>query len=279
MWISERARGVLQSFQFRERSVGRTAFLWVLVLFLFSSNFASALEIKNDSEATNLAGTERMMAMRMLKDYILIAMKNSYGGPEDDLRQMKKRFETTQKALHAYVKDPAISQHLKEMDRMWAKAKEMLGAPPKKDDAAKYFETMNALKNKAEATVLLLVKKSKHGTPQVVNMAGRLRAISQKLAALYLLKTWEADQSSDLLEKPMKKFRESLDFLSKVSGNDTRAKELLKDLEKTYLFFTVMEESGTFTPSLVVKKTDAMMKKADELTRYYVSKSNQKGGK
>lgn len=77
----------------------------------------------------------------------------------------------------------------------------------------------------------------------------------------------------------MKKFRESLDFLNKVSGNDKRSKELLKDLEKTYLFFSVMEESGTFTPSLVVKRTDEMMKKADELTRYYVSKSNQKGGK
>ena len=110
-------------------------------------------------------------------------------------------------------------------------------------------------------------------------MAGRLRAVSQKLAALYLLKTWKADQSSASLEKPMKKFRESLDFLNKVSGNDKRSKELLKDLEKTYLFFSVMEESGTFTPSLVVKRTDEMMKKADELTRYYVSKSNQKGGK
>ena len=279
MWIGERLRGFLQSFQLQERSVRRTAFLWTLVLFLFGSNSVSALEIKNDIEAINLAGSERMLAMRMLKDYILIAMKNSYGNPEDDLRQMMKRFEATQNALHAYVKDPATSQHLKEVDQMWVKAKKMLGTPPKRDDAAKYYETMENLKVKAETTVFALVEKSKQGIPQAVNMAGRLRAISQKLAALYMLKTWEVDQSPASLEMPMKKFRKSLDFLKKVSGNDEQVMRLLKDLEKTYLFFSIMEESGTFTPSLVVKKTDEMMKKADELTRFYVSKPNQKGGK
>ena len=279
-----RRRGGMKVFSQSSRFKGRWAWRkmtakWVTVILLFGSSCLSSLEIKNDLEAINIAGSERMMVMRMLKDYILIAMKNRYGNPEDDLRQMMKRFETTQNALRDYIKDPGTVKHLEEIDKMWVKAKKMLESPPKKEDAPKYFETIENLKVKAETTVFALVEKSKQGIPQAVNMAGRLRAISQKLAALYMLKTWEVDQSPASLEMPMKKFRKSLDFLKKVSGNDEEVMRLLKDLEKTYLFFSIMEESGTFTPSLVVKKTDEMMKKADKLTRLYVSKPNQKGEK
>ena len=280
MGRKERFGRFAQSFQLRKQCrVRRATVPWILVLFLFGPNHLVAVEIGNDLEAINVAGSERMMAMRMLKDYILVAMKNSYKSPGDDLRQMTKRFEATQKALHVYIKDPDTVKRLNEVDRMWVKAKKMLESPPKKEDAVKYLETMEALKNRADAAVLSMVDKSKRGIPQAVNMAGRLRAVSQKLAALYMLKTWEADRSSASFGKPMNKFRSSLDFLNKASGNDKQAKELLRDLEKIYLFFSIMEESGTFTPSLVVKMTDEMMKKADELTRYYVSKSNHKGGK
>ena len=75
----------------------------------------------------------------------------------------------------------------------------------------------------------------------------------------------------------MKTFRESLDFLKKNYGNDPYVKKIVKGMEKNYLFFSMMEDSGIFTPSLVVKRTDKMLKKADELTKYLVKKQT-KGG-
>jgi len=199
----ERLKRFARSSQsWRQRKLRSGALRWIVTSFLIGTTCLSALEIKNDLEATNVAGSERMMAMRMLKDYMLIALKHNYGNPKKDLPQTMKRFESVQSALHAYVKDPATAEHLKEVDA-----------------------------------------------------------------------------SSDMMKKPMEKFRRSLDFLKKASEGDPEALKLVKDLEKTYLFFSVMNESGTFTPSLVVKKTDNMLKTADQLTRRFIEKSNQKGGK
>ena len=250
---------------------------WMIVACFVGASSLNALEIKNDLEAINLAGSERMMSMRMLKDYILVAMNNSYRNPQKDLQAMMKRFEETQSALEAYVKDPQIASRFKAVDQRWAEAKKMLKSPAKKEEASKYFETMTALKNAANEATVFLAKKSKHGTSQTVNMAGRLRAISQTLAALYMLKTWAADNSPDSMKKAMKNFRESLDFLKKESGNDPKVKKFLKNMEKNYLFFSMMEDAGVFTPALVIKRTDKMLEQADELTRYLVKKQT-KGG-
>jgi hypothetical protein len=47
-------------------------------------------------------------------------------------------------------------------------------------------------------------------------------------------------------------------------------------IEKTYLFFNVMNDSLVFTPALVVKKCDTMLKSARKLTQLYlVEKSNE----
>ena len=275
----ERLKRFARSSQsWRQRKLRSGALRWIVTSFLIGTTCLSALEIKNDLEATNVAGSERMMAMRMLKDYMLIALKAGYGNPKKDLPQTMKRFESVQSALHAYVKDPATAEHLKEVDQMWIEVKKMLKSSPKSEDAAKYFDTLNALKNKADQTVTMLVKQSKHKNSKAIDVAGGLRALSQEMAALYMMKTSKVDESSDLMKKPMERFRSSLDFLNKASKGDTEAQKLLKDLEKVYLYFSVMEESGTFTPSLVEKRTENMLKKADELTRHFIAKSNQKGG-
>ncbi|WP_456429375.1 type IV pili methyl-accepting chemotaxis transducer N-terminal domain-containing protein [Nitratifractor sp.] len=255
----------------------RISLRWMIVACFIAGSSLNALEIKNDLEAINLAGSERMMSMRMLKDYILVAMNNSYRNPQKDLQAMMKRFEETQSALEAYVKDPQIASRFKAVDQRWSEAKKMLKSPAKKEEASKYFETMTALKNAANEATVSLAKNSKHGTSQTVNMAGRLRAISQTLAALYMLKTWAADNSPDSMKKAMKIFRESLDFLKKELGNDPKVKKFLKNMEKNYLFFSMMEDAGVFTPTLVIKRTDKMLEQADELTRYLVKKQT-KGG-
>ena len=255
----------------------RISLRWMIVACFIAGSSLNALEIKNDLEAINLAGSERMMSMRMLKDYILVAMNNSYRNPQKDLQAMMKRFEETQSALEAYVKDPQIASRFKAVDQRWAEAKKMLKSPAKKEEASKYFETMTALKNAANEATVSLAKNSKYGTSQAVNMSGRLRAISQTLATLYMLKTWEADNSPDSMKKVMKIFRKSLDFLKKELGNDPKVKKFLKNMEKNYLFFSTMEDAGVFTPALVIKRTDKMLEQADELTRYLVKKQT-KGG-
>jgi len=231
---------------------------------------AGAQEIKSRAEAVNLMGKERMLVMRMLKDTVMIGMKMEYHNPSEDLKKTMATFEETQAALKAYIKDPKVQEKLKAIDAKWAEAKKLLSQPPKKEQAKAYLKTMVGIREIANDATNMLSDGAKDPNSKTINLAGRLRAVSQALASIYLLETWGMEGARKKLEIPMKRFRGSLDHLEKAPVTDEKAKKILGRLEKTYLFFQVMKDAETFTPTLVVSKTDRMFKDAAKLTQHYV---------
>jgi len=229
-----------------------------------------AAEIKSHAEAVNMMGKERMLVMRILKDMVMVGMKMDYHNPEEDLKKTIATFEETQQALKAYVKDPKIQAKLKEIDAKWTEARELLAEPPQKERAQEYLKTMVGIRELANDATNMMSGGAEDGASLTINLAGRLRAVSQALASVYLLDTWGMEGARKKLEIPMKRFRGSLDHLEKAPVTDEKAKKLLGRLEKTYLFFQVMKDSETFTPTLVVSKTDRMFKDAAKLTQHYV---------
>jgi len=229
-----------------------------------------AVEIKSHAQAVDMMGKERMLVMRMLKDTVMIGMKMNYHDPAGELKKTMESFEETQQALKSYVTDPKIKAKLEEIDAKWAQAKKLLSEPPKKERAKEYLKTMVGIRELANDATNMMSGGKKDGANMTINLAGRLRAVSQALASIYLLETWGMEGARKKLEIPMKRFRGSLDHLEKVPETDEKAKKMLKKLEKTYLFFEVMKDAETFTPTLVVSKTDRMFKDAAKLTQHYV---------
>ena len=72
----------------------------------------------------------------------------------------------------------------------------------------------------------------------------------------------------------MQDFRKALDYLNRAPETTAQMRPLLKRIEKIYLFFTVMNHTEIFTPSLVVKKCDAFRNDAVELTQLYLKKAS-----
>jgi predicted HicB family RNase H-like nuclease len=246
------------------------------IAWIVTGGVASAVEIKDDSMAVSVIGKQRMYSMRMLKDYIMIGLKLHYGNPEEDLKKTMQAFEEAHKALMGYVKDPELRKKLEELDRTWRETKKTLQQPPEKAKAPSYKKMMVRLREVANDATNMMAKKAGGVSNQTINLAGRLRAVSQALAAVYMLKTWEMAGADEALKIPMKRFRDSMDFLYKSPDTGPEMLKILKKLEKTYLFFQVMNQSGTFTPTLVAKKTDRMLKEAIKLTRLYVEKKQKK---
>ncbi len=246
----------------------------IIALFWLPPTLASGVEIHNLNEAVNIAGRQRMYTMRMLRDYTMIGEKLTYKKPADDLKKIQKNFQEAYESLVAFVKDPTLSDELKQVGARWDAVQTIMKKPPKKEEASSYFDGAMAFRKDLNAFVEHLAKSQKKATAQVVNVSGRMRAISQALAAIYQLRAWGMPHAEEKIKVTMKLFRQGLDYLNKAKETQPPMRAILKDLEKTYLFFDFMNQSKVFTPTLVIKKTDAMLHKASKLTELYVQSTH-----
>ena len=94
----------------------------IVKIFLFSALLTSgieAIEIKSSGDAVNIAGKQRMFTQRMLKDYAMIGMNNTFGDPMKDLKDTMDAFTDHLKSLKTYAKDDATKKSLEKVEKLW----------------------------------------------------------------------------------------------------------------------------------------------------------------
>ena len=242
------------------------AFVWFL-----PAQVSEAFEIRDKVDAINVAGKQRMFTMRMLKDYLAIGENLHYKDPKRDLEQTMAAFEEADKALLAYVTDPKLKAEMEDIQKTWKEVRAMFSQPPVKEKGLLYAKTAIGFREKLNTFVNHMAETYGGTNAQTVNHSGRLRAVSQALAAAYQLKSWGVPEAKDKLVVPMKRFRASLDYLENAKETQASMRPLLTRLERIYLFFSIMDDADdTATPVLAIKRTDQMLKMANELTEKYV---------
>ena len=75
---------------------------------------SNAIEIKNLHHAVDVAGKQRMFTQRMLKNYAMIGMENTFGKPDEDLKKIIDTFENHLEALHNYTNNTEIIESTKK---------------------------------------------------------------------------------------------------------------------------------------------------------------------
>jgi nitrate/nitrite-specific signal transduction histidine kinase len=243
------------------------------LLISLSTQSLLAIDIKNIYEAVDIAGKQRMFTQRMLKDYAMIGMKNSFGNPDEDLKSVMAEFEEHLYALHDYTKNSEIKKSAKKVEKIWLPIKKVLESTPVKDEASKLQENLEELLSAANDTTGLFAKETGKASGKVVDMSGRQRMLSQRMASLYMLKVWGVDDNKfkDKMKSSMELFKSSLDELQKSEFNTDEINKLLGDVEKSFMFFEIMNKSSTvFIPSLIYKKSNDILKNMNRATQCYV---------
>ena len=235
---------------------------------LMGSGGLSAGEIKSDVEAVSSMGKLRMLSWRTLKNHVEIGMDSNYGDPKQELEATVAEFDGIVKGLDGYVKDPKVKEKLNTIKEKWQGIKHSLGTKLTLSEAGRYHKSIVALIKIANGAVGTMAK----GGHAVIGKASKLRAVSSSLSALYLLKAWGMKGAGKPLARTMKSFRSSLDFLKKDPATGPEMTKIIQKLEKTYMYFQVMNGAETMTPSLAIKKTNSMFKDADALTQLYANK-------
>ncbi|NEW59973.1 hypothetical protein GSY74_01640 [Sulfurovum sp. bin170] len=88
-----------------------------------------------------------------------------------------------------------------------------------------------------------------------------------------MLKVWdvEDDKFKKKLKSAMSLFKSSLEKLKKSKLNSNETTKLLNRVEKSFMFFEVMNRSSIrFIPTLIYKKSDDILKNMNIVTKNYV---------
>jgi len=243
-----------------------------LFILSLSSSFLFSLEIKNSIEAINIAGKQRMLSQKVLKEYAMIGMNNTFGNPKEEIRNSIKQFEEASKALTIFTTNKEIKKELQKSQKLWNTIKKTIITKAVKKDAIKLQDNLEKLLVINNDITELFIKETQNEVGEFINIAGKQRMLSQRMASLYMLKVWGVDDKifDKKMSDSMKLFKTSLEKLEKYNKNNKDVKILLAKVKKSFIFFEMMSKSKSkFIPSLIYKKSIEILKDMNKIVTHY----------
>jgi hypothetical protein len=224
-----------------------------------------------DNEAIDKAGLQRMLSQRILKAYCQLGLGELEGNPQEQLYQAISLFDANLLQLEAFAKDPTVKEAIGKVKETWPAYKALARRPPTPDNAAAMLDINNQLLPLAHDVVIKMEKSSGASVGKWVNLAGRQRMLSQRVAMLYLLDLYGIKDPKNDQERSnaLTEYSRALKELAAFSGNTAQTRDLLDSLERGYslLNHTARRANLSF---LVATTSERMLVDADKLTALYV---------
>jgi hypothetical protein len=140
--------------------------------------------------AVNLAGRQRMLSQRVVKAYLMLGQGIAAEDARRILRESIDQFESQLAALKAYQPSPGVEQALVALETAWAPCRVLLAAPPSKAGADELYDANETLQRAAHRATLAYERVTGAPLEHLVNLAGRQRMLSQRMAKFYFYRTW-----------------------------------------------------------------------------------------
>lgn len=248
---------------------------FIVYLFVLLLSNIQAYEITDSQSAINIAGKQRMLTQRMLLNYAASGMHIKFKSPEKNLIENIELFEKGLSAISKYSDRKDIKSILSKEYNIWYEIKPLLLDKPDKDISLELYAQLDKLLNYSNNIVQVIKKNNKIASSKFIDISGRQRMLSQRIAGLYILNLWTGKNISlhkDKLKKAMALFKKSTKTLKNYYKNTPKIMSLIANSEKSYKYFEIMESleiSMDTMPTLVYKKMDEMLNYMDKATYLY----------
>ena len=232
-----------------------------------------AAEITSPSSAINKAGRQRMLTQRMLKAYTMIGINVQKEEAEKQLDSAIGLFEAQLLELRAYAPSDPIRRSLDKVEALWQPYKAMLQLPVDRSHAIELQEHSDELLRASHKVVLQLEDASGSAYGRLVNVAGRQRMLSQRIAKFYMLRAWQIENAEirSEIEQAKNEFRGALTELLSAEENSPKLRQELQRAEKEWkLLEHGLERKGDELIPLIVSMTsEQLLTRMNEITFLY----------
>ena len=166
-------------------------------------------------DAINIAGRQRMLSQRMTQAYILRGIQPDSAKHRAVFERCSKEFSRNLETLAKFRGATPVREQLIRVQQRWRAYQEIAEQPVSQDSASQLFMESNKLLPLAHSYVVALQNLANHSAAELVNIAGRQRMLSQRIAKNYVAHFWGVggDNALELLAEDLAEFEHMLNFL------------------------------------------------------------------
>lgn len=243
---------------------------------------AYAAEAMTVSTAINQAGRERMLSQRLAKAYLMVAYGILPERADVLLKDSLSSFDAQLAELKRFAPNDGVRSAMLQLEREWNEYRRVLTAPIDAKAASKVYDLSELVQAAAHQLTLAYERSAAGPSDRLVNIAGRQRMLSQRMAKYYLFQAWNVNTPAARMELNLARaeFSSAMHQLYIEPRNSPEIAAVLKDLDREWIQYREalgVHPGATERPRAaadVAERSERVLALAEQLASLYEQRAN-----